>query len=280
MKAHLSVFALSAILIASIGMTPAFGQIQDPIVVTTDKASYSEGDTIMVTGEVSQLLGGYAISLTVIAPNGNIVALDQLTVGADKRFSTSLGAGGQLMKFEGTYTITVQYGDSKSRLAQTTFEFGGVVDDEGPKDTSTVTDDTVSITGSTDLIGYEITGGKLLSIIPDVDANSLIISIEATDDGSLTLTIPRSVLDAVFENGEDDEFFVFVDGEEVDFDETVTSTHRTLTIAFPAGAEEIEIIGTFVVPEFGTIAAMILAVAIISIIAISAKSRLSIIPRY
>ncbi len=37
---------------------------------------------------------------------------------------------------------------------------------------------------------------------------------------------------------------------------------------------------TFVVPEFGTIAAMILAVAIISIIAISAKSRLSIIPRY
>ncbi len=34
-----------------------------------------------------------------------------------------------------------------------------------------------------------------------------------------------------------------------------------------------------VVPEFGTIAAMILAVAIISIIAISAKSRLSIMPR-
>ena len=47
-----------------------------------------------------------------------------------------------------------------------------------------------------------------------------------------------------------------------------------------AGTEQIEIIGTFVIPEFGTIAAMILAVAIISIIAISAKSRLSIVPRY
>jgi predicted secreted protein with PEFG-CTERM motif len=35
-----------------------------------------------------------------------------------------------------------------------------------------------------------------------------------------------------------------------------------------------------VVPEFGTIAVMVLAVAIISIIAISAKSRLSIMPRY
>ncbi len=127
---------------------------------------------------------------------------------------------------------------------------------------------------------YEITGGKILSIIPHVDANSLIISIDATDDGSLTLTIPRSVLDALFENGDDDDFFVLVDDEEVDFDEVTSETDRILTIAFPAGAEQIEIIGTFVVPEFGTIAAMILAVAIISIIAISAKSRLSIIPRF
>jgi predicted secreted protein with PEFG-CTERM motif len=38
--------------------------------------------------------------------------------------------------------------------------------------------------------------------------------------------------------------------------------------------------GGAVIPEFGTIAVMILAVAIISIIAVSAKSRLSIMPRY
>ena len=68
--------------------------------------------------------------------------------------------------------------------------------------------------------------------------------------------------------------------EAFDYEEVATATDRTLTIEFPAGAEEIEVIGTFVVPEFGTIAAMILAVAIISIIAVSAKSRLSIIPRY
>ena len=81
-------------------------------------------------------------------------------------------------------------------------------------------------------------------------------------------------------NGEDEDFFVLIDGEEVSFDEIISSTDRKITIAFPAGAETIEIIGTYVIPEFGTIAAMILAVAIISIIAVSAKSRLSIIPRY
>ncbi len=281
MKAHLSVFALSAILVASIGMAPAFGQIQSSIVVTTDKASYSDGEVILVTGEVRDLYSGTPVSVIVKAPNGNLVSIAQVTVGADKKFSTEITAGGALMQAEGTYTITVQYG-TESRTAETSFEFGGstVTPPDGGGGDSLVTDTTVSIAGSSDLIQYEITGGKLLGITPDVDANSLIISIDATDDGSITLTIPRSVLDAVLPNGDDDEFFVLVDGEEVDFEESTTSTDRTLTIEFPAGAEEIEIIGTFVVPEFGTIAAMILAVAIISIIVVSARSRLSIMPRY
>ena len=72
---------------------------------------------------------------------------------------------------------------------------------------------------------------------------------------------------------------VLVDGEEWDDSEIVTNTNE-VTVMFPAGAEKIEIIGTFVIPEFGAIAAMILAVAIISIIAVSARSRLSIMPRY
>jgi predicted secreted protein with PEFG-CTERM motif len=129
------------------------------------------------------------------------------------------------------------------------------------------------------MVGYEITGGKLISITPDLDANSLIIKIDAFDDGQLTITLPRELIDAKI-GGEDDDYFVLVDGEEVDFDETTTTVDRTLVISFPAGAEEIEIIGTHVVPEFGAIAALILAVAIISIIAVSAKSRLSIMPRY
>ena len=274
MKSHLTVFALTAILFASIGMAPAFGLIQSPIVVMTDKPSYSDGETIIVTGEVRDLYSGTPVSLIVKNDNA-IVALAQLTVGVDKKFSTEITAGGT-MRTAGSYTVEVTYG-TQNRVATTSFEFGGSTGTQTGD--SSVTEKTVSIEGSSDLIGYEITGGKLLGIIPDVEANSLIISIDATSDGSLTLTIPRSILDATM-NGQDDDFFVLIDGEEVDFEETTSSTDRILTIAFPAGAEEIEIIGTFVVPEFGTIAAMILAVAIISIIAVSAKSRLSIIPRY
>jgi len=127
-------------------------------------------------------------------------------------------------------------------------------------------------------LDHDISGGSVTEMEIEMDSNSLVIEVDATDNGSISVILPRDVIDAT-NNGNDDDFFVIVDGEEVDFQETKTSTDRTLTVEFPTGAEEIEIIGTFVVPEFGTIAAMILAVAIISIIAVSAKSRLSIMPR-
>ncbi len=283
MKAHLLAFTISAIFIVSIGMTPAFGQVQGSIVVTTDKSSYSEGEIVLVTGEVRDLYSQTPVSVIVKAPNGNLVSIAQITVGADKKFSTEVTAGGALMKTEGSYTITVQYG-TENRSAITSFEFAAsattnTTTPTTPVEASEITGTTVSVQGSSDLIGYEITGGKIVGLIPDTDASSLIISIDATSDGSLTLTIPRSVLDATSDDGDED-FFVLIDGEEASFDEIISSTDRKITIMFPAGAETIEIIGTYVIPEFGTIAAMILAVAVISIIAVSAKSRLSIIPRY
>jgi len=276
MSTRLSVFALSAILIASMGASPIFGQIAEPIVVTTDKASYGNGDTIMVTGEVKELLSGFPVTLQLIAANGNLVTVQQLDVGADRTFGIELTAGGPLWKAEGTYTIKVLYG-TESRTAEATFDFGG--EGTGTTTPPPSTGPTVMVERTEFSVGYSITGGSIVSIAPDDEANSLIITIDSTDDGELTITLPRALIDAKI-GDEDDDFFVLVDGEEVEFGETTTSTDRTLTIQFPSGAEEIEIIGTFVVPEFGTIAVLILAVAIISIIAVSSRSRLSIMPKY
>ena len=300
------IFALFGILITSVGVSQVFAE-NGIIDVSTDKPNYSDGDVMTISGEIKNMVPGDQLSILIQSPNGNLVALDQLTVGSENQFSTEIKLGGKLMKTEGTYTIKVQY---REQSATTSFDFGGVenlptneldkvivedntVEDNTVEDViiedsliedivivdSVVTATTVTVQDSNDLISYEITNAKLLNVIPDLDAVSLLIYIETTDEGSITLTIPRSVLDASI-NGGDDEFFVLVDGEEVDFEEFKTSEDRTLTIDFLAGTEQIEIIGTFVIPEFGTIAAMILAVAIISIVAISAKSRLSIVPRY
>ena len=274
MSTSLTVFALSAILIASIGMSPVFGQIVEPIVVTTDKASYGDGERIVVSGEVKDLLSGFPVSLQVIAANGNLVTIQQLDVGADKKFSTELVAGGGLWKSSGTYTIKVLYG-TESRSAETMFDFAGI----GSAPTPTPSGPTIAVGGTNMEVGYQITGGSVSSISADDQSKSVTVMIDSTDDGELTITLPRALIDAKIGN-EDDEFFVLVDGEEVEFEETATGSDRTLTIPFSAGSEEIEIIGTFAIPEFGAIAALILAVAIISIIAVSAKTRLSIMPKY
>ena len=125
----------------------------------------------------------------------------------------------------------------------------------------------VSIGGN--CTSYDISGGHVTSATVNLDDNSVIINIHAEDDGTLTISPSTSTQEGIF--------MVLVDGEESDDAEI---NGNTVTVPFLAGTEQIEIIGTFVIPEFGTIAAMILAVAIISIIAISAKSRLSIVPRY
>jgi predicted secreted protein with PEFG-CTERM motif len=270
---NLKAFTLLAVLIAGISGGYAFAQ-DAPIVVTTDKESYGDGETIVISGHVRELLSGFPVTLQVIAANGNIVTLAQLEVSADKTFGTELTSGGPLWRSAGEYTVKVLYG-TESRTDITTFQFGGV----GVGITPGPSGPTIGVDRTNFVLSYKITGGSVLSATPDDDANSLIIAIQTTSDGVLTITLPREVIDAKI-NGEDDDFFILIDGEEVEFEEVKTATDRTLTIAFPDGAEEIEIIGSFVIPEFGTIAVLILAIAIISIIAVSARTRLSILPKY
>lgn len=276
MSIRLSVIAMAAVMIAGMGVSPIFGQI-DPIVITTDKDSYVFGDTIMVTGEVRDSLSGVPVTLKVITANGNIAGLEQLEIRDDKTFAVDLFAGSILWSSKGTYTIMATYGIGTPVTAQTTFEFGGAIqDDTTPYDTS------ISIEGFDGAIGYTITGGSLKSITPNPESTSLIIGIEAINDGMLDIGLPRAVIDSRTSEcaGSTSSFIVLVDSEEVDFIETAGEDIRNLSVEFYAGATEIEIIGTCVIPEFGTIAVLVLAVAIVSIIAVSARSRLSIMPKY
>ncbi len=130
----------------------------------------------------------------------------------------------------------------------------------------------INVQGTDIELTYAISGGVITQVFPDTEAKSLIVQIDSISNGTLAIKIPREVLDAKF-GEEDDDFFVILDGLEINFDETKTGNERTITIEFPEGTEEIEIIGTSVVPEFGAIAVLILMVSIFSVIFVS-KSRL------
>ena len=94
--------------------------------VTTDKGRYSDGELIMVTGQVGQIIRGYPIDMEVLAPNGNRVGVDQIQVAGDGTFSTEIAAGGNnLWKAAGEYTVRVGYGEGVDRTTATaTFWFG------------------------------------------------------------------------------------------------------------------------------------------------------------
>ena len=114
-------------------------------------------------------------------------------------------------------------------------------------------------------------GASVTSITANADDDSVIIVIDAVDDGTLSVQLHDKVIKA-FDDGS---YFVLIDNEEVGFEQSGNS----LTIPYEAGNEKIEIVGSYAVPEFGTIAMIILAVAIVSIIVITAKTRTTLIPK-
>ena len=253
------------------GKIAGMGMSTPVVTVTTDKPSYNDGDKIMISGSTKDYLGDTPLTLILRNPVGNIVTINQIPVGADKTFSIGLTAGGPLWQAAGTYTISVQYGGPE-RSATTTFQFSGSHISSG---------NTIPVDGTNMSVTYSITNGKVLDIKADTNSKSLIVSIQTTGDGTLTINMPRALIDAKKIDGSDDQFFILNDGQENDqFKETSnTVTARTLQIPFIDGTSQIEIIGTFVIPEFGSIAVMILAIAIISIIVISTKTGLRFTPK-
>jgi len=117
-----------------------------------------------------------------------------------------------------------------------------------------------------------VTSGVIHHIGANSDDDTLLVHLfGADDDGELKITLNKDII-TPFDDGS---YFVLINSEEVEFEQM----GRTLHIEYGAGTEKIEIVGSHVVPEFGTIAMIILAVAIVSIIAITAKTKISLIPR-
>ena len=117
-----------------------------------------------------------------------------------------------------------------------------------------------------------VTSGVIHHIGANSDDDTLLVHLfGADDDGELKITLNKDII-TPFDDGS---YFVLIDGEEVEFEQMGSTLH----IEYGAGTEKIEIVGSHVVPEFGTIAVIILAVAIVSIIAITAKTKTALIPK-
>ena len=132
-------------------------------------------------------------------------------------------------------------------------------------------DGTVEVPEEIDLsntVATEITTGKVTSIIAKTAKNSIVISLETAEDGVLSVTTSDFLIRPFNDGG----FLVAVDGEKID---SVKYENKILTIPYTAQTEKVEVYGSYVIPEFGTVAVIVLAAAVISIIVLSRKHSMS-----
>jgi len=267
-----------------------------PLSIKTDLPSYNQGDTVVMTGHVRDIQNGTAVTLRVFNTLKTLISVAQLSPASDGSFTKTFLATGPLWKDAGNYTLIAQYG--KYTQVNATFHYNGGT---GTTILTQAINATYSLQSGGQIynIPYIIKGATVKSM--DILASKYTLEITlspATADGSITVTLPRDMIDAKIPPPpnpdanltgakvntaelEDDKFIVAVGDKAVSqFSETKNQNVRILSIPFHAGDTKIDIVGTVIVPEFGPIAALVLAIAIVSIIAVSAKTGLRFMPKY
>ncbi|HET7283583.1 MAG TPA: PEFG-CTERM sorting domain-containing protein [Nitrososphaeraceae archaeon] len=122
---------------------------------------------------------------------------------------------------------------------------------------------------------YQITGNgnNLKNISVEKDNTTLITNIASQSGGKLTIQLPRSLIDSKKQGNQDSPYVIFEDSQPWQRVQQVKSNAeaRTLSIDFDKGTGVMEIAGSKVLPEFGTVSAVVFAIAIIGIIMASTK---------
>ena len=268
------------VLFLMISSTPVFAQenlTSQILTLNTDKEAYYDGDVITITGKVTKVISGEEIILQIFFGK-NLIGIDQVSVTQDGEFTKTIRTGGPLWQNEGSVVIKITYGKESTEATfqffkQTGTDFASIYEVDIPD-------------GGTFDIEYTMKGGVVDSMTVNPHSLSLDIGILTNSDGALDISIPRNALDSIDENGFDTEFIILIyssnevnpvqtDYNKIEFDDE----SRSIYIPIKNGDSKIQIVGTSVIPEFGVLIQLVLIVAIITTIIISARTRLLIFPK-
>jgi hypothetical protein len=186
---------------------------QNPFIsLRTDDNHYDEGDTIVVSGQVLRVLDDTTIILQTWF-DGNMIDISQFFPARD-----------------GSYSHTM-IPEPKKEILETRDSFEVQIPGGGTFD-----------------VEYAIRDGTLKDMILIPDDYTLEILIDAPDEGSISLKLPREAIDAKNQNGQDEVFIILFDNIQSPYEETETNSQsRVITLRFEEGDSYIEIIGNKVI---------------------------------
>jgi predicted secreted protein with PEFG-CTERM motif len=233
-------------------------------------ANYMSGQ-INVSGDTDRTYDPVIIKVT----NSNGVHAVGQADASDGSYSWSGGVEGM----EGSYTISAQQGvgAGKYNLSVTITE-----SDSSASSTSIATTSGTSVAETTSAPA----GGLTITASDSVRGSTTIDVSGTTDrDGVITLivTAPNGnvvSVDQLTPSGGSYSATIGTGGNQYSQDGMYTISAKQGDASMYNVSTEVEIVDGHVIPEFGTIAAMILVVAIVAIIAVSAKTKLSLVQKY
>ena len=251
-------------------------EAEESLSVSTSNDVYYDGDYIVIFGSVKTIFENMPITIQIYYDT-NLITIAQPDVAKDGTFAASFYATGTKWSEDGTYTIRAQY--TTTEMGATTFEFFNQMIDES----SEIFPVDIPNSGTFD-VGYTMRGGEVNDIPMVQERYSLLVAIDAVSNGNLILKLPKDSFDAQ-NDGKNRDFIILVSkdhanvGEnfvQVEYEEiAVSSDYRTIRIPVEEGDKWVEVIGTYVIPEFGSIVIIILVVSVSSAIIIS-KSKFSV----
>ena len=247
--------------------------------LTAEASEFS--DTIYVYGQTASKVTD--ITFTVTSPDGfNRLAVDQITPDNDGKFATEFKIS-PLWNQDGFYTITAKQSVHASSIYTMSVEVEVI---------NGMTIETLATESNLE------TG----IFVPKIEQNKKPFTMSANAmEGSTTIEIKgysdRTNVDITLKviapNGNVVSVEQITPGLDGKFAKNITTGGPLWTqdgdytveaqqgeISDHKASVKVGIVDGVVIPEFGAIAAMILAIAIMSIIIVSAKSKLSILPRY
>ena len=245
------------------------------IELSTSQTEIQSLDSVLVIGKITDVSIFKPITITVISPDGEVIYAPELPFDDDGIFKRLIHPPLPSFK-DGTYTVIASHEDTE-KTAQIQFTVTG----------STIAPITSPITSPKPEIIDDKPNAITLSTETTFGDNKIIITgstISSTTDITFTVTSPNGNLISIAQvtPGTNGEFSteIISGGQLWKEDGFYTITANQGLSSEHKQSVQVEISNGVVVPEFGSITVMILVVAIISIIAVSSKSRLSIISRY
>ena len=246
-----------------------------PIILWADDFKYNldHGSKIVINGHSNLNNPDVPIVFTITNPIGNLVTIDQIMVKPGSDFKVEFNSYGPLWKASGMYIIKAQAGP-QSTIFKTNVNLIAM-DSQSSLECNSNEITVLGTNGGQYCVPYQsLFALSQVTSSLNTETKTLTLNINGNNAQTLSLDIDRNLLNAKSSDGEDIEFIVMVNGEPADFTESESSIagQRTLTLSFGAGGTTIEIIGTSVIPEFGSIAVLILVVSIITVVVISRKN--------